>query len=130
MRLSYDKEQQTKREEKRKKDIARAKEKHNLQKTELNKKINDLLNDIDNHPQKNIIEETKFQISKLKNEKESLSFFEIDKKKTLQKQIDDFTYYLKEYTEDMEKDVANLEEEINIVKARIEEIDLELSKEN
>lgn len=30
----------------------------------------------------------------------------------------------------MEKDVANLEEEINIVKARIEEIDLELSKEN
>lgn len=103
---------------------------HNLQKTELNKKINDLLNDIDNHPQKNIIEETKFQISKLKNEKESLSFFEIGKKKTLQKQIDDFTYYLKEYTQDMEKDVANLEKEINIVKARIEEIDLELSKEN
>lgn len=30
----------------------------------------------------------------------------------------------------MEKDVANLEKEINIVKARIEEIDLELSKEN
>ncbi len=125
MRLAYDKEQQTKREEKRKKDIARTKEKHNLQKTEL--KINDLLNDIDNHPQKNIIEETKFQISKLKIEKESLSFFEIGKKKTLQKQIDDFTYYLKEYTEDMEKDVANLEEEINIVKSRIEEIDLELS---
>lgn len=125
MRLAYDKEQQTKREEKRKKDIARIKEKHNLQKTEL--KINDLLNDIDNHPQKNIIEETKFQISKLKIEKESLSFFEIGKKKTLQKQIDDFTYYLKEYTEDMEKDVANLEEEINIVKSRIEEIDLELS---
>lgn len=125
MRLAYDKEQQTKREEKRKKDIARTKEKHNLQKTEL--KINDLLNDIDNHPQKNIIEETKFQISKLKIEKESLSFFEIGKKKTLQKQIDDFTYYLKEYTEDMEKDVANLEKEINIVKSRIEEIDLELS---
>lgn len=125
MRLAYDKEQQTKREEKRKKDIARIKEKHNLQKKEL--KINDLLNDIDNHPQKNIIEETKFQISKLKIEKESLSFFEIGKKKTLQKQIDDFTYYLKEYTEDMEKDVANLEEEINIVKSRIEEIDLELS---
>lgn len=125
MRLAYDKEQQTKREEKRKKDIARTKEKHNLQKTEL--KINDLLNDIDNHPQKNIIEETKFQISKLKIEKESLSFFEIGKKKTLQKQIDNFTYYLKEYTEDMEEDVANLEEEINIVKARIEEIDLELS---
>lgn len=56
---------------------------HNLQKTELNKKINELLNDIDNHPQKNIIEETKFQISKLKNEKESLNFFEIGKKKTL-----------------------------------------------
>lgn len=125
MRLAYDKEQQTKREEKRKKDIARTKEKHNLQKTEL--KINDLLNDIDNHPQKNIIEETKFQISKLKIEKESLSFFEIGKKKTLQKRIDNFTYYLKEYTEDMEEDVANLEEEINIVKARIEEIDLELS---
>lgn len=104
-----------------------AKEKLNLQKTELNKKINDLLNDIDNHPQKNIIEETKFQISKLKNEKESLNFFEIGKKKTLQKQIDDFTYHLKEYTEDMEEDVANLEEEINIAKARIEEIDLELS---
>ena len=52
MRLAYDKEQQTKREEKRKKDIARAKEKLNLEKTELNKKINDLLNDIDNHPQK------------------------------------------------------------------------------
>lgn len=127
MRLAYDKEQQTKREEKRKKDIARAKEKLNLEKTELNKKINDLLNDIDNHPQKNIIEETKFQISKLKNEKESLSFFEIVKKKTLQKQIDNFTYYLKEYTENMEKDVANLEEEFNIVKSRIEEIDLELS---
>ncbi|MCI6361257.1 MAG: hypothetical protein MR773_05335 [Eubacterium coprostanoligenes] len=125
--LAYDKEQQTKREEKRKKDIAKAKEKLNLEKTELNKKINDLLNDIDNHPQKSIIEETKFQISKLKNEKESLSFFEIGKKKTLQKQIDDFTYYLKEYTEDMEEDVANLEEEINIAKARIEEIDLELS---
>ena len=125
--LAYDKEQQTKREEKRKKDIARAKEKLNLEKTELNKKINDLLNDIDNHPQKSIIEETKFQISKLKNEKESLSFFEIGKKKTLQKQIDDFTYYLKEYTEDMEEDIANLEEEINIAKARIEEIDLELS---
>lgn len=76
---------------------------------------------------KNIIEETKFQISKLKNEKESLNFFEIGKKKTLQKQIDNFTYYLKEYTEDMEEDVANLEEEINIAKARIEEIDLELS---
>lgn len=30
----------------------------------------------------------------------------------------------------MEEDVANLEEEINIAKARIEEIDLELSKEN
>lgn len=127
MRLAYDKEQQTKRKEKRKKDIARAKEKLNLEKTELNKKINDLLNDIDNHPQKNIIEETKFQISKLKNEKESLNFFEIGKKKTLQKQIDNFTYYLKEYTEDMEEDVANLEEEINIAKARIEEIDLELS---
>lgn len=127
MRLAYDKEQQTKREEKRKKDIAKAKEKLNLEKTELNKKINDLLNDIDNHPQKNIIEETKFQISKLKNEKESLSFFEIGKKKTLQKQIDNFTYYLKEYTENMEKDVANLEEEFNIVKSRIEEIDLELS---
>lgn len=127
MRLAYDKEQQTKREEKRKKDIAKAKEKLNLEKTELNKKINDLLNDIDNHPQKNIIEKTKFQISKLKNEKESLSFFEIVKKKTLQKQIDNFTYYLKEYTENMEKDVANLEEEINIAKARIEEIDLELS---
>lgn len=127
MRLAYDKEQQTKREEKRKKDIAKAKEKLNLEKTELNKKINDLLNDIDNHPQKNIIEETKFQISKLNNEKESLSFFEIGKKKTLQKQIDNFTYYLKEYTENMEKDVANLEEEFNIVKSRIEEIDLELS---
>ncbi len=127
MRLAYDKEQQTKREEKRKKDIVRAKEKLNLEKTELNKKINELLNDIDNHPQKNIIEETKFQISKLKNEKESLNFFEIGKKKTLQKQIDNFTYYLKEYTEDMEEDVANLEEEINIAKARIEEIDLELS---
>ena len=127
MRLAYDKEQQTKREEKRKKDIAKVKEKLNLQKIELNKKINELLNDIDNHPQKNIIEETKFQISKLKNEKESLSFFEIGKKKTLQKQIDNFTYYLKEYTEDMEEDVANLEEEINIAKARIEEIDLELS---
>lgn len=76
---------------------------------------------------KNIIEETKFQISKLKNEKESLSFFEIGKKKTLQKQIDNCTYYLKEYTEYMEEDVANLEEEINITKARIEEIDLELS---
>lgn len=126
MRLAYDKEQQTKRKEKRKKDIAKAK-KLNLEKTELNKKINDLLNDIDNHQQKNIIEETKFQISKLKNEKESLSFFEIGKKKTLQKQIDNFTYYLKEYTEDMEEDVANLEEEINIAKARIEEIDLELS---
>lgn len=79
MRLAYDKKQQTKREEKReekrKKDIAKAKEKLNLEKTELNKKINDLLNDIDNYPQKNIIEETKFQISKLKNEKESLSFF-------------------------------------------------------
>ena len=127
MRLAYDKEQQTKREEKRKKDIAKVKEKLNLQKIELNKYINELLNDIDNHPQKNIIEETKFQISKLKNEKESLSFFEIGKKKTLQKQIDNFTYYLKEYTEDMEEDVANLEEEINIAKARIEEIDLELS---
>lgn len=127
MRLAYDKEQQTKREEKRKKDIAKAKEKLNLEKTELNKKINELLNDIDNHPQKNIIEETKFQISKLKNEKESLNFFEIGKKKTLQKQIDNFTYYLKEHTEDMEEDVANLEEEINIAKARIEEIDLELS---
>lgn len=127
MRLAYDKEQQTKRKEKRKKDIARTKKTHNLQKTELNKKINELLNDIDNHPQKNIIEETKFQISKLKNEKESLNFFEIGKKKTLQKQIDNFTYYLKEYTEDMEEDVANLEEEINIAKARIEEIDLELS---
>lgn len=127
MRLAYDKEQQTKREEKRKKDIAKAKEKLNLEKTELNKKINELLNDIYNHPQKNIIEETKFQISKLKNEKESLNFFEIGKKKTLQKQIDNFTYYLKEYTEDMEEDVANLEEEINIAKARIEEIDLELS---
>lgn len=69
--LSYDKEQQTKREENRKKDIAKAKEKLNLEKAELNKKINELLNDIDNHPQKNIIEETKFQISKLKNEKES-----------------------------------------------------------
>lgn len=56
-----------------------------------------------------------------------MSFFEIGKKKTLQKQIDNFTYYLKEYTEDMEEDVANLEEEINITKARIEEIDLELS---
>ena len=56
-----------------------------------------------------------------------MSFFEIGKKKTLQKQIDNFTYYLKEYTEDMEEDVANLEEEINIAKARIEEIDLELS---
>ncbi|WP_455493011.1 hypothetical protein [Eubacterium sp.] len=127
MRLAYDKEQQIKREEKRKKDIAKAKEKLNLEKTELNKKINDLLNDIDNHPQKNIIEETEFQISKLKNEKESLNFFEIGKKKTLQKQIDDFTYHLNEYTEYMEKDVANLEEEINIAKARIEEIDLELS---
>ncbi len=128
--LAYDKEQQTKREEKRKKDIARAKEKLNLEKTELNKKINELLNDIDNHPQKNIIEETKFQISKLKNEKESLNFFEIGKKKTLQKQIDDFTYHLNEYTENMEEDVANFEEEINIAKARIEEIDLELSKQN
>ncbi len=128
--LSYDKEQHTKREEKRKKDIARAKEKLNLEKTELNKKINELLNDIDNHPQKNIIEETKFQISKLKNEKESLNFFEIGKKKTLQKQIDDFTYHLNEYTENMEEDVANFEEEINIAKARIEEIDLELSKQN
>ena len=126
--LAYDKELQTKREENRKKDIAKAKEKFNLQKTELNKKINELLNYIDNHPQKSIIEETKFQISKLKNEKESLSFFEIGKKKTLQKQIDNFTYYLKEYTEDMEKDIANIEEEINIAKARIEEIDLELSK--
>lgn len=58
------------------------------------------------------------------------SLFEIAKKKTLQKQIDNFTYYLNEYTEDMEKDIANLEEEINIVKVRIEEIDLELSKEN
>ena len=56
-----------------------------------------------------------------------MSFFEIGKKKTLQKQIDNFTYYLKEYTENMEKDVANLEEEFNIAKARIEEIDLELS---
>ena len=56
-----------------------------------------------------------------------MRFFEIGKKKTLQKQIDNFTYYLKEYTEDMEEDVANLEEEINIAKARIEEIDLELS---
>ena len=126
--LAYDKELQTKREENRKKDIAKAKEKFNLQKTELNKKINELLNYIDNHPQKSIIEETKFQISKLKNEKESLNFFEIGKKKTLQKQIDNFTYYLKEYTEDMEKDIANIEEEINIAKARIEEIDLELSK--
>ena len=69
MRLAYDKEQQTKREEKRKKDIAKAKEKLNLEKTEINKKINDLLNDIDNHPQKNIIEETKFQISRLKMKK-------------------------------------------------------------
>ena len=129
--LAYDKEQQTKREEKReekrKKEIAMAKEKLNLEKTELNKKINELLNDIDNHPQKSIIEETKFQISKLKNEKESLNFFEIGKKKTLQKQIDDFTYNLNEYTEYMEKDIANLEEEINIAKARIEKIDLELS---
>ena len=129
--LAYDKEQQTKREEKReekrKKEIAMAKEKLNLEKTELNKKINELLNDIDNHPQKSIIEETKFQISKLKNEKESLNFFEIGKKKTLQKQIDDFTYHLNEYTEYMEKDIANFEEEINIAKARIEEIDLELS---
>lgn len=56
-----------------------------------------------------------------------MNFFEIGKKKTLQKQIDNFTYYLKEYTEDMEEDVANLEEKINIAKARIEEIDLELS---
>lgn len=56
-----------------------------------------------------------------------MNFFEIGKKKTLQKQIDNFTYYLKEYTEDMEEDVANFEEEINIAKARIEEIDLELS---
>lgn len=55
------------------------------------------------------------------------AFFEIGKKKTLQKQIDNFTYYLKEYTENMEKDVANLEEEFNVAKARIEEIDLELS---
>lgn len=30
----------------------------------------------------------------------------------------------------MEEDVANFEEEINIAKARIEEIDLELSKQN
>lgn len=99
------------------------------EKAELTEKIDKLTNELETLPENSIVKQLENQIATLKKEKNSLGLFSGKDKKAVQEKIDDANLELQKVVDKINAAKRETEQKIESLQGRIDEIDVELTKE-